>query len=124
MRCDKLLHISPEFLARCDQPSGHGGKCTAKGQRYEMTSAEAIEHLKIPAFTALDWFKVTGRGDAVVIELDRDYRRSDILESLKRVEIDGKTYDVSGFEADGLDLQKKGTKIALLIADAHSGVDV
>lgn len=53
---------------------------------------------KMVELTAKDWFHITGRGWVAAVDLPEPVARDKLLETYKHVKIDGKEYEVIGFE--------------------------
>lgn len=72
-------------------------------------------NMSIPTFTNAEWFQLKGRGDVASVSIDRDCRKDQLLETFKRVVIDGKEYDVKDVESWALETIRKGQPIGLLV---------
>lgn len=71
--------------------------------------------MSFPAFTAEDWFTIKDRGDVASVRIDRDCRKDELLQTFRRVVIDGDEYEVSDVESWCLETIRRGSPIGLLV---------
>lgn len=68
-----------------------------------------------PTFAGAEWYHLKDRGDVASVTLNRNCERNRLLETFRRVVIDGQEYTVLGVESWALSTIRKGQKIGLLV---------
>lgn len=70
----------------------------------------------LPNFhTDVEWFQLQNRGDVASVRIDRDCDRDKLLDTFRRVIIEGKEYDVKDIESNAITPIRKGSRIGLLV---------
>jgi hypothetical protein len=71
-------------------------------------------------YKAVDWHRVTGRGDVANVLNDEEYENGKSHLIGEKVLIDGQVYTVAGVEAFALRIIPKGSPIGLLVREPRS----